>query len=86
MLLFWQTFSRISANSILKYCKINPAGCYMSAPQMFWDAMLKFTGVKLDVMVDHDMYLIWERHLRGGTTFLNEHYATANNKYIQRFH
>jgi hypothetical protein len=49
---------------------------------MFWDAMLKFTGVKLDVMVDHDMYLFGERHLRGGMTFLNEQYAIANNKYI----
>jgi hypothetical protein len=65
-----------------KYYKLDPAGCYMSAPQMFWDAMLKHTGVKLDVMVDHEMYLFWERHLRGGTTFLNEQYATANNKYI----
>jgi hypothetical protein len=53
----------------------------MSAPQ-FWDDMLKFTGVKLDVMTDHKIYRFWEKSKRGGTTFMNEQYATANNKYI----
>jgi hypothetical protein len=66
----------------LKYYKIDPAGRYISVPQMFWDAMLKFTGVKLDVMTDHEMYLFFEKSKRGGTTFMNEQYATANNKYI----
>jgi hypothetical protein len=66
----------------LKYYKLDPAGCYMSSPQMFWDAMLKFTGVKLDVLTDHEMYLFFEKSKRGGTTFMNEQYATANNKYI----
>jgi len=38
-------------------------------------------------MLDHEMYLFcsWEKHMRGGTTFLNEQYATANNKYIPGF-
>jgi hypothetical protein len=44
--------------------------------------MLKFTGVKLDVLTDHEMYLFFEKSKRGGTTFMNEQYATANNKYI----
>jgi hypothetical protein len=35
-------------------------------------------------MVDHEMYLFWERHMRGGTTFLDEH-ATANNKHIPSY-
>ena len=67
-----------------KFYRIDPV-VYISAPQMFWDAMLKFTGVKLDVMLDHEMYLFWEKHMRGGTTFLNEQYATANNKHIPGF-
>ena len=67
-----------------KFYKIDPV-VFISAPQMFWDAMLKFTGVKLDVMLDHEMYLFWEKHMRGGTTFLNEQYATANNKHIPGF-
>jgi hypothetical protein len=65
----------------LKYYKLDPV-VYMSAPQFFWDSMLKFTGVKLDVLTDHEMYLFFERSKRGGTTFMNEQYATANNKYI----
>jgi hypothetical protein len=66
----------------LKYYKLDPAGCYMSSPQMFWDTMLKFTGVKLDVLTDHKMYLFFVKSKRGGTTFMNEQYAIANNKYI----
>jgi hypothetical protein len=65
----------------IKDYKINPVA-YISAPQMFSDAMLKYTGVKLNVIVDHEMYLFWEKHKLGETTFLNEQYATTNNKYI----
>jgi hypothetical protein len=64
-----------------KYYKIDPVA-YISAPQIFWDAMLKYTGVRLDVLLDQEMYLYWEKHKWGGTTFLNEQYATANKKYI----
>jgi hypothetical protein len=64
----------------LKYYKLDPV-VYMSAPQFLWDSMLKFTGVKLDVLTDHEMYLLFEKSKRGGTTFMNEQYATANNKY-----
>jgi hypothetical protein len=45
-------------------------------------SMLKFMGVKLDVLTDHEMYLFFEKSKRGGTTFMNEQYAIANNKYI----
>jgi hypothetical protein len=56
----------------LKYYKLDPAGRYMSSPQMFWDAMMKYTGVKLDVLTDRKMYLFFEKSKRGGTTFMNE--------------
>ena len=65
-----------------KYYKLDPCA-YISGPQMFWDCMLKMTGVALDQLVDKGMYELFERGKRGGSTFLAEMWAKANNKYIE---
>jgi len=67
-----------------KYYKLDPA-VFVSSPQMFTDAMLLFTNVKLDLLHDMEMYKFFEQAKRGGTTFLNEHYMKANNKYIDGY-
>ena len=39
---------------------------YYSAPGLSWDALLKKTGVELDLLTDLDMHLFIERGMRGG--------------------
>ena len=45
--------------------EIDPAH-YVSAPQMAWDAMLKKTGIVLDLISDPAMYRMIESGMRGG--------------------
>ena len=56
---------------------------YCSAPGLSWDAMLKMTKVKLDLISDINMHLFIEKGMRGGILHICERYSKANNKYIQ---
>ena len=48
---------------------------YYSLPGLSWDAALKYSGVKLDLIVDIDMYQLVERGLRGGVSMISYRYA-----------
>ena len=50
---------------------------------MSWDALLKSTKVKLDLLTDPDMLLMVEKGIRGGISTITHRYAKANNPYIQ---
>ena len=45
--------------------------------------MLKVTGVKLEKILNIDMYLFIEKGLRGGISYIAKIYAKANNKYMK---
>ena len=47
--------------------------------------MLKMTGVKLQEISDIDKYLIIEKGLRGGISYIAKKYAKANNKYMNDY-
>ena len=55
--------------------------CYTS-PGLAWKACLKCTGIKLELLTDPDMLLMFERGIRGGITQAVRKYASANNKYM----
>ena len=38
---------------------------YFSSPVLIWDAMLKMTGVELELISDNEMYLFVEKGMRG---------------------
>ncbi|KAL9954736.1 hypothetical protein ACROYT_G042310 [Oculina patagonica] len=48
----------------LKYYKLDPCH-YFTSPSLSWDAMLKMTGIKLELMTDIDMYQFIEKGMRG---------------------
>ncbi len=58
---------------------------YYTSPGLAWDAMLKFTGIELDLISDSDMYLMIEKGIRGGVSSIMKRYSKANHKYLDDY-
>ena len=56
---------------------------YFSSPRSSWDAMLKVTGIELDLISDIDMHLFIEKGTRGGPSYTAKRHSEANNKYMK---
>ena len=68
----------------LQYYKLDPCH-YFTPPGLSWDAMLKMTNIKLELMTDVDMFQYIEKGLRGGISYIANRYGKANNKYMKIF-
>ena len=68
----------------LQYYKLDPCH-YFTSPGLSWDAMLKMTDIKLELMVDIDMFQFIEKGMRGGTSYIANRYGEANNKYMKNY-
>ena len=58
---------------------------YYSAPGLSWDALMKKTGVELELLTDLDMHLMIERGMRGGISMVSKRYAKANNPRVEGY-
>ena len=58
---------------------------YYTAPGLSWDALLKKTGVELEMLTDLDMHLFIERGMRGGITMVGKRHAKANNPQVEGY-
>ena len=76
----FETFREICLNIY----GLDPAQ-YVSPPALFWDAMLKMTGVRLDLISDVDMQHFIEKGMRGSISTITHRYAAANNKYMKNY-
>ena len=47
--------------------------------------MLKMASVKLENISDIDKYLLIEKGLKGGISYIAKRYAKANNKYMNDY-
>ena len=47
--------------------------------------MLKMTNIKLEFIIDSDMYIFFEKGTRGEISYISNRYRKANNKYLKPY-
>ena len=68
----------------MQYYKLDPCH-YFTSPGLSWDAMLKMTNIKLELMTDIDMFQFIEKGMHGGVSYIANRYGNANNKYMKEY-
>ena len=68
----------------MQYYKLDPCH-YFTSPGLSWDAMLKMTNIKLELMTDIDMFQFIEKGMCGGVSYIANRYGNANNKYMKEY-
>jgi hypothetical protein len=53
---------------------------YFTSPGMFWDGALKQSKVKLTLLTELDMVLMFEKGMRGGISMISHRHAVANTE------
>ena len=71
-------------NMCIKVYELEPAH-FVSLPGLAWQACLKKTNVKLELLTDYDMLLMVEEGIRGGICHSIHRYTKANNKYMNNY-
>ena len=73
----WLMYLRTLEIRVLKYTNLILK--FLSARGLAWQAALKKTKVKLDLLTDIDMLLMVEKGIRGGICHYIYQYAKANS-------
>ncbi|XP_071056528.1 uncharacterized protein [Onthophagus taurus] len=68
----------------MKYYSLDPCH-YFTAPGFGWDALLRMTRVKLELLTDIDMLHFFKNGIRGGLSMCTKRSAKANNKLMMEF-
>ena len=61
----------------LNYYQLDPFH-YFSSPGLSWDAMLKMTKIKLELISDIGMHLFIEKGMRGGISCISKRYSKVD--------
>ena len=69
-------------NNYLKSYGLCPSH-YLSTPSLSLDAMVEMTKIKLELIPDPDMYILFEKGTRGGISYISNIYSKANNKFLK---
>lgn len=68
----------------LQHFQLDPAH-YFTNPGMFWDAALMKSKVKLELLTEIDMVLMFEKQARGGISMISQRHAAANNPLLESY-
>ena len=82
-LLLAEMFEKFKNNNLRNY-GLCPSH-YLSAPALSWNSMLNMTKVELELISDLDMFIFFEKGMRGGVSYISNRYNKANNKYLKSY-
>ncbi|XP_072400351.1 uncharacterized protein [Diabrotica undecimpunctata] len=68
----------------LKQYNLDPAH-YLTAPSLSWDAMLRYTKIELELLVDIDMIHFFKKGIRGGVSQCSKRKVVANNSFVSNY-
>ena len=71
-------------NKCIEIYELDPTH-FLSAPRLAWQASLKKTEVKLELLTDVDILLMIEKGIRDGLFLAIHRYAKANNKHMKNY-
>ncbi|XP_071578598.1 uncharacterized protein [Temnothorax nylanderi] len=74
----------VSASTAISNYGLDPA-YYYTLPGYTWDAMLRYSGVRFELLTDIDMAMFVERGIRGGLSQCSLRYARANNRHVPTY-
>ena len=52
---------------------------YFSSPGLYWDAMLKMTGIQLEKINNIDVHLFLEKGMRGSVSYISKRYSISSD-------
>ena len=82
-MLLADVFEKFRNNSLKNYGL--STSHYLSAPGLNWEAMLKMTKIKLELIIDPTMHIFLEKGVRGGVSYIFNGYSKTNNKYLNSY-
>ena len=68
----------------LRQYGLNPAHYYTS-PGLSWEALLKKTGVELELLTDYEQHLFIERGMHGGISMVSKRHSNSNNHLVDGY-
>lgn len=83
VLLLTDIFENFRNTSLTTY-QLDPAQ-YLTSPGLSWEAMLKMTGVKLELLTDPDMIYFFKKGVRGGVATCITRKSEANNQFLDNY-
>ena len=83
VLVLVDVFEKFTSES-LKFYKLDPSH-YFSSPGLSWDAILKMTGITLELISDIDKHLFIKKRLWIRSSYIWKGFSEANKKYMKNY-
>ena len=76
-------FENLTNNSLKNYvlCQSH----YLGAPALSEDAMLNMTKDEFELISDADLYVFFEKSMKGGLSYISKRYSKTNNKNLKSY-